>query len=299
MIRLAEPVFRSIQGEGNRTGVLSIWVRLFGCSLRCPGFFRSDPTDRFNKVLQENLIDPTKFTSMKDIPVIPYGCDSLYAIDPRFKHLAYDYIDANQVYEQIKPFLYNGKWAHDLTKNEIDLCFTGGEPLLHQTAMINIMQSCGIPLLDESYDDAVHTYPKVVQIETNGTQKLTQEFIDYYLNSDVIINWNISPKLFNVTGEENVIFPDIISTYVHISPEGCLKFVINDNPRAWDELDGIVVKLKNAGCTFPVYVMPVGASREQQTDTDTLTRIANRAIERGYHVSGRLHCVLFGNGIGT
>jgi len=30
-----------------------------------------------------------------------------------------------------------------------------------------------------------------------------------------------------------------------------------------------------------------------------LSNIANRAIAEGYHVSGKLHCSNFGNGIGT
>ena len=50
---------------------------------------------------------------------------------------------------------------------------------------------------------------------------------------------------------------------------------------------------------FPVYVMPVGARKEQQEDSNVVGKIANRAIQQGYHVSGRLHAVLWGNGIGT
>ena len=43
--------------------------------------------------------------------------------------------------------------------------------------------------------------------------------------------------------------------------------------------------------------MPVGATLEEQELT--AGDVAKMAFERGYNVSGRLHCYLFGNAIGT
>ena len=48
---------------------------------------------------------------------------------------------------------------------------------------------------------------------------------------------------------------------------------------------------------WPVYIMPVGATvEEQETGAG---EVAEMAFKRGFNVSGRLHCYLFGNAIGT
>jgi hypothetical protein len=150
-------------------------------------------------------------------------------------------------------------------------------------------------LIDKMGFDAPH----VLQIETNGTKPLLDGFDRFFSYRDTIINWNISPKLFNVSGEKDAVDYDNIARFQMTSPAGCLKFVVNDREETWRELDLHVKELRAMRVKFPIYVMPVGATYEQQTDTATLSKIANRAIDRGFHVSGRLQCVLFGNGIGT
>ena len=79
-----------------------------------------------------------------------------------------------------------------------------------------------------------------------------------------------------------------------------MKFVVNNNDATWAELNEHVNVLRNGyGVEVPIYVMPVGATAEQQKDSKVLAAIANRAIDNGYHVSGRLHAILFGNTVGV
>lgn len=40
-------------------------------------------------------------------------------------------------------------------------------------------------------------------------------------------------------------------------------------------------------------------TKEQQEDTNHISAIANRAIQEGYHFSGRLHCTIWGNTVGV
>ena len=143
MIRLGEKIFRSIQGEGDMTGHLAIWVRFAGCNYRCGGFYQKEPTNPITWIKPLD-INPKDIKDLHDLPVIPYGCDSLYAIDPKFKHLWTTYDTAKDVGADINKLLYNGKWCHPVTKNRIDLCFTGGEPMLHQQHMIDIMQAVDV-----------------------------------------------------------------------------------------------------------------------------------------------------------
>lgn len=292
MIRLGEPIFRSIQGEGDLTGRLSIWIRFGGCNLRCPGFFQKDPTDISTWIKPLDL-EPKDYKNLNDLPVIPVGCDSLYSIDPKFKHLWTTYPSAKELVTDINKLLYNGKWEHPITGNKIDLCFTGGEPMLQYKAIIDILNSLTCSLPDSG--------PEKIQIETNGTQPLQYRF-KILVNENknrAKFHFNISPKLYHVSGEKDAINYKNIYNYQTLTNSGILKFVVNNDDRAWKELDEHVKNLRNEGVVYPIYIMPVGATKEQQEDSKVISAIANRAIDAGYHVSGRLHAILFGNGIGT
>lgn len=296
VLRLGEPIFRSVQGEGNRTGVLSIWVRLFGCNLTCAGFFQKDPTAPETWDIPQALNHGKIYKNINDVPILHTGCDSGYSWHPNFKHLALDTPIVDAV-STIDSLTYNGSWEHPLTANTIDLCITGGEPMMQQKKIVKL-----IAALQEKYQvfyGADSGQPVIVQIETNGTKPMETGFYEFIRDNYIDINWNISPKLFNVSGEKNRVNYQIIRSYQDTTQLGHLKFVVNDNDATWNELNEHVKNLRDEGVNLPVYIMPVGATYEQQTDTATLTKIANRAIASGYHVSGRLQAILFGNGVGT
>ena len=289
-IRLGEPPFRSVQGEGNRTGVLSVWIRFGGCNLRCSGFFQDNPADKSTWDTPPELKDPKSYKSLFELPILAKGCDSLYSIDPKFKHLWTEYESAAELVSSLTPLLYDGEWVHPLTDNAIDLCFTGGEPMLQQKAMVEIMSKIDVE------DKGI-----TIQIETNGTQTLSPGLRNYVVENLGMaeLQFNISPKLFYVTGEEDAVNYNNILEYQLLAKGSILKFVINNDNRAWDELDKHVTILKAKGVNLPIYIMPVGATKEQQEDSKVISSIATKAIERGYHVSGRLHTVIFGNKVGS
>ncbi len=285
-IKVSE-IFRSIQGEGDKTGKLSIWIRFFGCNLTCAGFYQVDPTNP--KTYQKTIVDWTKVKKMADLPVFEYGCDSEYSWHPEYKKLVTSYKDADALVEDLKPFLYNAKdWQHPVTENMIDLCFTGGEPMLQQKAMVEIMK-------EVRCNDKEIT----VQIETNGTKKIDQVLIDYCKDTEHEIHFNISPKLYPVSGEKGAVKHENILAYQELTTSGILKFVINNDDAAWTDLNLHVKRLRDIGVWLPVYCMPVGATKEQQEDSRIVAAITSRAIENGYHVSGRLHCNIFGNTMGV
>lgn len=294
MIRIGEPVFRSIQGEGIRTGVLSLWVRFFGCNLNCHGFMQPNPADKSTWKLPQ-FDNAAQYKSLAELPVFETGCDSGYSWSKEYKHLALSYKDGGEFYrKEILPYMYrslddaSASWNNPFTKNDVDLCFTGGEPMLWQKQLVEICQA--LPLL-----------PKCIQIETNGTKEIAPEFLEWYKHNSFLLCWNISPKLLNVAGEDSkrAWKPDIIKSYFDLSAYGHLKFVMNNDPKSWVELNNKVAQLRDIGVDAPIYIMPTGSSHAQQTDVSHLKNIAESAIDKGYHVSGRLHSVLFGNGIGT
>ncbi len=94
--------FSSIQGEGKRTGNVSIFVRLGGCNFSCPGF-AVEYTDNNGEA--------------------KLGCDSWYSVDRSFKH-KWDLLDYKELILRINNLI--DKEHHALA----DIVITGGEPTL-------------------------------------------------------------------------------------------------------------------------------------------------------------------------
>ena len=292
-IRVSE-IFRSIQGEGDMTGRLSIWIRFFGCNLKCPGFYQADPTDP--STFKKTKVDWKTIQKMADLPVFEYGCDSEYSWHPNYKKLVTEYPSAKELVAELDQFLYDTcseqgrSWHHPITQNSIDLCFTGGEPMLQQKAIVEIMNEINV---EDKYVQ--------VQIETNGTKKVDKVLKDYVFNHGRSnLHFNISPKLYHVSGEKDAVNYDNIYDYQQLANDsGILKFVINNDDRAWQELNRHVMMLRAHEVMLPIYVMPCGATKEQQENSSVVADIAKRAIDNGYHVSGRVHAIIFGNIMGT
>ena len=141
--------------------------------------------------------------------------------------------------------------------------------------------------------------------ETNGTQPLTSEFSDYFGAYPGEVFFSVSPKLFTTSGEkpEDAIKPEIVKQYENLSPFGQLKFVVSGTQKSWDELDMTIEKFREAGVTYPVWVMGVGATLEAQKGTEAgyigEAHIATEAYKRGYNYSSRVHVHIWGNTMGT
>lgn len=297
--RVSEVFGPTIQGEGGRTGILSVWIRTFGCNLECNGFMQQDPTNPSTYVLPYQSVDVASITRMEDLPVFEYGCDSSYSWSAKYKHLAHDYT-TNELVDKVYSLLPGGRFVHPVTEQTYDLCLTGGEPMMQQAQLV--------ALLNEMI--ARNNYPTNVQIETNGTRtispQLTQFLVEHCSGETPEINWywSVSPKLWNVAGEssERAWKPGVIAEYFKVVSNGWIKFVVNGKQATWDELAGKVAELNAATAdsdVLPIYCMPVGATAEQQEDRSEIEQIATRAIAEGYNISGRLHTILFGNSIGT
>ena len=141
--------------------------------------------------------------------------------------------------------------------------------------------------------------PASITFETNGTQELTADFIDQVQRYGCPIHWSISPKLWNVAGEDSdkAFKPANIQHYQEVSPHGMLKFVCNGTKEAWEEIEEKVGILRGLNVHFPISIMPVGATVEGQKLVDG--QVATEAVARGYHISARVHTYLWGNTIGV
>lgn len=292
-------IFLSIQGEGKYTGVPTLWVRWFGCNLQCDGFGQKDPADQSTWKLpyQEFNIDQIK--KIQDLPVWTTGCDSSYSWSRKYKHLC-PANTAEGIADELQGLITNdynpkGQFVHPHSMQQTHLCFTGGEPMVKKN------QLATIAVLDEFEQRG--NLPSFITIETNGTRPLTEELTALveraYTGNRREWFWSVSPKLLHTSGEDpkRAISPETVAQYRALSNAGQLKFVVSDSKKAWDELEMRVDDFRAAGIHWPVWIMPVGATIEAQSDRST-QRVVEETIKRGFNVAARLQCYIWGNDIG-
>lgn len=292
-------IFHSFQGEGAYTGITTLWIRFFLCNLQCDGFGQEDPTNPDTWVLPYQDFDVSTVNRIEDLPVWEYGCDSSYTWAKKYRHLANDHT-AREICDRLQaankhPSNPEGLFIHPETKQDVHLAFTGGEPMLNQDAMIDIMHEF------ERRDNI----PRHVTVETNGTRPIKKELANliYAYQSTPYYHewfWSCSPKLWSTAGEKpkKAIKPEVVGRYAELSQRGQLKYVVNGTQQSWDEVEEHTAAFREAGVQWPVYVMPVGATKEEQEE-EQIAKTAVEAMKRGYYFSGRLHCYVFGNQIGT
>ena len=285
--------FYSAQGEGQYTGIPSLWMRFFLCNLQCDGFGQTDPTNPDTYELPYEKLDLTDITDVMQLPVFDKGCDSSYTWSKRYKHLMTDRTVTEAV-DELTALLPHGKFQHPDTKQWVHMVFTGGEPMLKNT------QPGMIAILDEFKERG--NMPKNVTIETNGTKPITPELREYIINIKSWHNaewmWSISPKLWSTAGEKpkKAIQPDVVGSYANVSEKGQLKYVVNGSDESWREVEENTRLFREAGCNFPVWIMGIGGTYEGLTETEA--SIADEAIQRGYNYTTRAHVHIYGNAIG-
>lgn len=222
MIPIGE-IFYSSQGEGLRTGVPSIFVRVGLCNFTCSGFGCEYTT-------------PSGQTKT--------GCDSYHSVDASFKSewmMFENYIDMVEIIDSVSPTLS----VHNMLKP--DIVITGGEPLIYWK--------------DDNFQRLIAHYitrGHKVTIETNAS--LSIEFTRKY-QSEII--FSMSVKLSNSGEPEHKrINIDNITNILEQTSNSYLKFVCSkDNwDNEFGEIRGI---LKNIPVYVErVYLMPMGENKQ-------------------------------------
>lgn len=283
-IRYTE-LFYSLQGEGRYTGTPSVFLRTFGCNLRCKKFGRhkSEVIEGPNPEVAEVIQHIDQYKTFDDLPLVVTGCDSYPSIYPEFKRFAVD-DDCDDLAEKIIELLPHRRWMDE------HLVITGGEPLLGwQRSYPQLLAHSKMSELKE------------ITFETNGTQMLDAEFKNFlgeWLDEDFNreVTFSVSAKL-SCSGErrEDAIKPKVILDLQEVGFT-YLKFVVANEDDVNEAIEATEL-YREAGFSGPVYLMPLGGVAEVYQLNNRA--VAELALKNGLRYSDRLHIPIFGNAWST
>ena len=158
-------------------------------------------------------------------------------------------------------------------RNGAHLVITGGEPLIHQTNIVNFIQWYG----------EKHQHIPTIEVVTNGTilhEKGMLKIVDF---------WNCSPKLSN-SGEQNLkairVNSLVLNELDSMGPRTIFKFVVSNQ----DDIDEIFKDFSMINKN-KIVLMPAGSSQEELNETRLF--VAEKARDLGVRYSDRLHVVIW------
>ena len=285
-IKVSE-LFYSLQGEGRFVGVPSVFLRTYGCNFTCSGFGckpgeKSTGADEVAEVVH-------MYDTFLSLPLVETGCDSYASWHPAFKHLS-PTVATEDLVDQMLDLTPNNMWQQN-NGNDVHLVITGGEPLL------GWQRAYGELLSHPRMQDL-----KNITFETNGTQKLSEDFKAFLRNWSLDgpgflreVTFSVSAKL-SASGEswEDAICPEVVNEYQAVG-NVYLKFVVETEEHV-NEAVRAVDAFRAGGFKGVVYLMPQGGVVTPY-EANKLN-IANICCERGFNYSPRLHVDLWGNGWG-
>jgi organic radical activating enzyme len=269
MKMLLSEVFLSIEGEAVLVGMPTIFIRFFGCNFTCSGF-------------NANSLNSAQ----------PTGCDTPYSWHRDFNDLATEYT-VETLIDKIELL------TKECRNFPLKLSFTGGEPTLFQKQILFILS------------DAYFSKFGIILIETNASVPLQPWFVSglnelidsrNINDTEMLVMFSNSPKLSN-SGEsrERAIKPEVFRQQAEIKTQlNYLKFVSDGSDASFKEIEevlGVIYPDYIHGISSPVYVMPEGATVEQQTQIQE--KVAQKCIEFGYIFCIRAHTHVFGDKKGT
>lgn len=235
-------IFHSIQGEGKSIGVPSVFVRTSLCNLHC------------------------------------IWCDTDYTwnwVGTRFPHVN----DALPGYQKFQ----KKEWIVECTPAQVaeevavfgceNVILTGGEPMLQQPALCELMQLLRLKSSDYRFE-----------VETNGTLKPGADF------DAAIDQYNVSPKLENSNNPLKLREKPAAYRFFAQSPKASFKFVLAAEK---DLAEVLQLALTYRIAAEKIWLMPEATGREALAEKrQWLVEICKKY---GFRYSDRLHVQIWGS----
>lgn len=289
-------IFYSLEGEFMHTGIPTVYIRFARCNKKCP-LWNNSPEGIEEDGYAVLGFDPKDYTSIKDMPIISRGCDSQYAVNPRFAHMWKKY-SADELALAVLDLLPGKSWVNPKTGQPVILSLTGGEPTLKMKW-----------IADELLESEHMQQCRHILFETNCSvplRKADVEKVSFWCRGrGATLTWINSPKLLD-SGElwKRSIMPIVAMQQRdhdqghNLKFEQGFKFVVGRLEDIAD-VEKAMGEYYEAGIPHdvPVSLMPEACTTEQQM---VIARdIAQYCMDYGYRFSIRLQNVLWGNLVGT
>lgn len=268
--------FYALQGEGRYVGTPSVFLRTFGCNLRCKNFGRSkEIIDGPNPEVTEVIKNIGIYKTLEELPLVSTGCDTYAAVYPEFKGFSpiWDHVTLAKHLISLTP---QGEF-----NKQVHLVITGGEPFLWQKQLVDLVEEL----------DSVNEDPLRITFETNGTQVADHSGIGEIAQMS-FTHFSVSPKL-SCSGEKlaDAIVPESLASIFDYGPMD-FKFVV----ATMDDLNEVLAlrdKELKAFADVPFYLMPVGGLNEMYQLNKT--QVVDMALKYGFNYSPRLQCEISEN----
>jgi organic radical activating enzyme len=227
-----DQIFATLQGEGVTSGSKAVFLRLHFCNLKCSW---CDTTYTWNKNNPEFWQEPQDWSFPQTVNKIEKS--------------------------------WQEKFSPDTPISEKRVVITGGEPLLQQNKIVEVIK---------------HLPNWNVEIETNGTIMPLPELSN--------CQFNCSPKLENSGNEKQKRYKPEVLEFINSLPNSWFKFVVSET-KDLEEIDQIVSE-----CGLipeKILIMPEGHTIE--STSKHLTTVEKAVSERGWKVAKRNQLEWFGN----
>lgn len=245
-----DEIFYGLQGEGNRMGFPSVFIRTGGCNLTCKGF-GCEITAPSGEVIT--------------------GCDTIHAVNVKhFSHLWEHYNSFQQLVETVMDLLPKAL-EHNETERA-DIVFTGGEPLIHHKN----------PVMVDTVSYFISRGHKVF-FETNGTVEIDFSAFPIYkrCSMSMSVKMSASGEPIQKRWKEGV-----VDEYISNTEGSYFKFVLSKGSIE-NEAREIFDFLQGVPSYAPVYCMPLGENWEQVREN--AFDVYEFASANGFRYSDRLH----------
>ncbi|GHQ98753.1 7-carboxy-7-deazaguanine synthase [Helicobacter pylori] len=197
------------------------------------------------------------------------GCDSLYAVHPKFKETWDYYHEPKSLIERLEDLAPNYK--------HFDFILTGGEPSLYfnNPILISVLE---------------HFYHKKIPLFVESNGSIFFEFSPILKE----LHFTLSVKLsFSLEKESKRINLKALQNILNNAKSAHFKFVLESKNAAQS-----IIEIQNLLKQLPlknneIFLMPLGATNKELDKN--LKTLAPLALEHGFNLSDRLHIRLWDN----